>query len=84
MKNIRPKVMVRLRRYCAGSGTQDDRIWHVAKNPTGYDTTLCGLADEGDGSARVNVKVFDEKDGVRAGVTCEQCNAIINFCASIV
>lgn len=75
--------LVRLRRYCVESGTQDGGVWHVAENPVGYDTTLCGLADEGEGNGRGDEKVFDEKDGTRRGVTCEQCNAIIDFCAAL-
>lgn len=73
--------LVRLRKYRPAAEAGDGGSWHVGHNPTGFDGTLCGIADEGfGGSCDV---AYDEKDGNVDAVTCEQCLAIIDYCASL-
>lgn len=49
--------------------------------PTGFDGTLCGIADEGVGNFANAVS--EEKDGSLLGVTCEQCRLIVEFCKRV-
>lgn len=73
--------LVRLRRYTAASEVEDGGLWHIGENPTGFDGTLCGIADEGIG--RGCEDPFEEKDGSLRQVTCGQCMAIVNFCTAL-
>ena len=62
-------------------GTEmEETGWHVAFNPTGNDTTLCGLALEGVCSGPTLRESYDSKDG---RPTCEHCVSIVNFCLTL-
>lgn len=74
--------MTTLRKYLPNAEVGDDGVWHIARNPTNYDSTLCGIADEGMGNAR-DESVYQEKEGNLRGVTCTQCRAIVDFCKTI-
>lgn len=71
---------MKIRKYHPDAETQDDGAWHIAENPTGFDGTLCGLADEGLGNV---VSEPVEKLATLRRVTCVQCLAIVEFCKSL-
>lgn len=59
----------------------DGTGWHISENPTGNDTTLCGLALEGMCATRKPVKqAFKSKQGLP---TCTHCKSIVEFCLTL-
>jgi hypothetical protein len=70
-------------RFTPEAEMRDDQAWHISHNPTGTDTTLCGLALEGMGNARYGVKINDIKHGSFRSVTCDHCRRIVQFCKTV-
>ena len=74
------QALVRVRTYRVASGVPGD-VTHIGENPTGYDGTLCGIADEGEGN---NIETpFDEREGTLRDITCVQCRDIVDFCSAL-
>lgn len=80
MKRLKLKSPQGLMRFTKAADTMDDGVWHLTENPTGTDTTLCGIAHEGQGSP-YGVKVSDRKTG--QFITCPHCIAIITTCREL-